>query len=159
MCTYKLHKYSSANIVMSMQFNGIVFKYKCEYEYNDICFYFSFADSLTIRRVSSVSPPPSLKENRPQQIQQSLQQSVSGHPVDYSRYVKRYNTAMECGSSYCKDHNYRWVMNNDLYRYYSVQLPLIDMKSVRSARYFFQFLVIFNCYCTNMSIRVVSIKR
>ncbi|KAG8201127.1 hypothetical protein JTE90_028795 [Oedothorax gibbosus] len=28
-------------------------------------------------------------------------------PVDYSRYVKRFSSATECGSSYCKDLNYR----------------------------------------------------
>ncbi|XP_065221006.1 zinc finger protein castor homolog 1-like isoform X2 [Planococcus citri] len=66
----------------------------------------SNSDSLTIRRVSSVSPLPLLKENRPQTIQRPLQ-SVSSHPTDYSRYVKRFSTAMECGNNYCKDLNYR----------------------------------------------------
>ena len=28
--------------------------------------------------------------------------------VDYSRYVKRFSSAIECGSSYCKDLNYRY---------------------------------------------------
>ncbi|XP_035208534.1 zinc finger protein castor homolog 1-like isoform X2 [Stegodyphus dumicola] len=28
-------------------------------------------------------------------------------PVDYTRYVKRFSSATECGSSYCKDLNYR----------------------------------------------------
>lgn len=30
-------------------------------------------------------------------------------PVDYSRYVRRYSSALECSSSYCKDLNYRSV--------------------------------------------------
>ncbi|GLG97314.1 Transcription factor castor [Gryllus bimaculatus] len=28
-------------------------------------------------------------------------------PIDYSRYVKRFSSALECGSTYCKDLNYR----------------------------------------------------
>ncbi|RZF38189.1 hypothetical protein LSTR_LSTR005550 [Laodelphax striatellus] len=28
-------------------------------------------------------------------------------PIDYSRYVKRFGSALECGSSYCKELNYR----------------------------------------------------
>nr|CAD7395796.1 unnamed protein product [Timema poppensis] len=28
-------------------------------------------------------------------------------PIDYSRYVKRFCSALECGSTYCKDLNYR----------------------------------------------------
>lgn len=28
-------------------------------------------------------------------------------PIDYSRYVKRFSSATECGSTYCKDLNYR----------------------------------------------------
>uniref|UniRef100_A0A1B6C8U6 C2H2-type domain-containing protein n=2 Tax=Clastoptera arizonana TaxID=38151 RepID=A0A1B6C8U6_9HEMI len=28
-------------------------------------------------------------------------------PIDYSRYVRRFGSAVECGSSYCKDLNYR----------------------------------------------------
>ncbi|XP_023243469.1 zinc finger protein castor homolog 1-like [Centruroides sculpturatus] len=28
-------------------------------------------------------------------------------PIDYSRYVKRFSSALECGSNYCKDLNYR----------------------------------------------------
>ncbi|XP_069703969.1 zinc finger protein castor homolog 1-like isoform X2 [Periplaneta americana] len=28
-------------------------------------------------------------------------------PIDYSRYVKRFGSALECGSTYCKDLNYR----------------------------------------------------
>jgi hypothetical protein len=28
-------------------------------------------------------------------------------PMDYSRYVKRFGSALECGSTYCKDLNYR----------------------------------------------------
>lgn len=27
--------------------------------------------------------------------------------IDYSRYVKRFGSSLECGSSYCKDLNYR----------------------------------------------------
>ena len=27
--------------------------------------------------------------------------------IDYTRYVKRFSSAMECGSPYCKDLNYR----------------------------------------------------
>lgn len=30
-------------------------------------------------------------------------------PIDYSRYVRRFGSAVECGTSYCKDLNYRWV--------------------------------------------------
>lgn len=27
--------------------------------------------------------------------------------LDYSKYVKKFSSSMECGSSYCKDLNYR----------------------------------------------------
>ncbi|XP_075232926.1 uncharacterized protein LOC142331110 isoform X3 [Lycorma delicatula] len=33
--------------------------------------------------------------------------SKSGLPIDYSRYVKRFGSALECGSKYCKEVNYR----------------------------------------------------
>jgi hypothetical protein len=33
----------------------------------------------------------------------------SSAPIDYSRYVKRFGSASECGSPYCKDLNYRFV--------------------------------------------------
>jgi uncharacterized membrane protein YgcG len=33
----------------------------------------------------------------------------SSAPIDYSRYVKRFGSAAECGSPYCKDLNYRFV--------------------------------------------------
>lgn len=29
--------------------------------------------------------------------------------LDYSKYVKKFSSSLECGSSYCKDLNYRWV--------------------------------------------------
>lgn len=28
-------------------------------------------------------------------------------PIDYSRYVKRFSSALECGRAFCKDLNYR----------------------------------------------------
>lgn len=28
-------------------------------------------------------------------------------PIDYSRYVKRFSSALECGRPFCKDLNYR----------------------------------------------------
>lgn len=34
----------------------------------------------------------------------------SSAPIDYSRYVKRFGSATECGSPYCKDLNYRYVL-------------------------------------------------
>ena len=30
-----------------------------------------------------------------------------GTPIDYTRYVKRFSSALECASPYCKDLNYR----------------------------------------------------
>ncbi len=36
--------------------------------------------------------------------------SKSSAPIDYSRYVKRFGSAAECGSPYCKDLNYRFVL-------------------------------------------------
>lgn len=33
--------------------------------------------------------------------------------MDYSKYVKKFSSSLECGSSYCKDLNYRWVSINE----------------------------------------------
>lgn len=43
-----------------------------------------------------------------QQQQQHPQQSVKSQTqVDYSKYVKKFSSSIECGSLYCKDLNYR----------------------------------------------------
>lgn len=41
--------------------------------------------------------------------------SKSGLSVDYSRYVKRFGSALECGASYCKDLNYRYANDNVIF--------------------------------------------
>ena len=33
--------------------------------------------------------------------------SKAAAPIDYSRYVKRFSSALECGRAFCKDLNYR----------------------------------------------------
>ncbi|XP_063220399.1 zinc finger protein castor homolog 1 isoform X2 [Bacillus rossius redtenbacheri] len=40
-------------------------------------------------------------------IREGSGSSKSSVPIDYSRYVKRFGSALECGSTYCKDLNYR----------------------------------------------------
>uniref|UniRef100_T1IV78 C2H2-type domain-containing protein n=1 Tax=Strigamia maritima TaxID=126957 RepID=T1IV78_STRMM len=52
--------------------------------------------SVIVSSSSSVLPLLSHKEHL----------NKSG-PIDYTRYVKRYSNANECGSNYCKDLNYR----------------------------------------------------
>lgn len=51
--------------------------------------------------------------------------------VDYSRYVKRFSSAIECGSSYCKDLNYRYGS----YSYLTpCRLPHLQLLSNPSSR-------------------------
>ncbi|CAH0549609.1 unnamed protein product [Brassicogethes aeneus] len=73
-----------------------------------------------ITKTESNSPPP--MENHPlsammaQSMGQSIQREAmssnmliqkSTTQLDYSKYVKKFSSSLECGSSYCKDLNYR----------------------------------------------------
>ncbi|KAL1501481.1 hypothetical protein ABEB36_006795 [Hypothenemus hampei] len=76
--------------------------------------------TLTNKTDNSVSPPP-MESPLNAMLQQSMStslQSRSSLPssgimlnktsqMDYSKYVKRFSSSIECGSSYCKDLNYR----------------------------------------------------
>jgi len=45
--------------------------------------------------------------NNPTANNNNTNNAKAAVPIDYSRYVKRYGSALECGRSYCKDLNYR----------------------------------------------------
>ncbi|XP_023707022.1 zinc finger protein castor homolog 1 isoform X2 [Cryptotermes secundus] len=51
---------------------------------------------LPSHRVSPMSP-----------VRDGSNNAKAAVPMDYSRYVKRFGSALECGSTYCKDLNYR----------------------------------------------------
>jgi hypothetical protein len=51
---------------------------------------------LPSHRVSPMSP-----------VRDGSSNAKAAVPMDYSRYVKRFGSALECGSTYCKDLNYR----------------------------------------------------
>lgn len=62
-------------------------------------------------------------------------------PVDYSRYVRRYSSALECSSSYCKDLNYRSVkrlINTYLY------MNKINTPRNNGSRLYFLYLIAYN---------------
>jgi hypothetical protein len=73
-------------------------------------------------KTDSSSPPPfeqsPLNAMMAQSLQPTPRDAVStpnlllnkpAAQLDYSKYVKKFSSSLECGSSYCKDLNYRWV--------------------------------------------------
>nr|XP_018895795.1 PREDICTED: uncharacterized protein LOC109029673 [Bemisia tabaci]XP_018895796.1 PREDICTED: uncharacterized protein LOC109029673 [Bemisia tabaci] len=64
--------------------------------------------------VDSPSTPGPCSSQQQQQLRQSNspqhhlnREGRSAMPVDYSRYVRRFGSSMECGAPHCKDLNYR----------------------------------------------------
>lgn len=71
-----------------------------EFLTNLILIYFLFVSAMMAQSVSPATPvrdaPPTPNLLHKAQV-----------PLDYSRYVKRFSSSLECGSTYCKDLNYR----------------------------------------------------
>ncbi|PSN36019.1 hypothetical protein C0J52_12145 [Blattella germanica] len=61
-----------------------------------LCVFSSVTAGLLSHRVSPISP-----------VRDGSNTGKPTVPIDYSRYVKRFGSALECGSTYCKDLNYR----------------------------------------------------
>lgn len=57
-------------------------------------------------------------------------QSKNNSPIDYSRYVKRFASALECASPYCKDLSYRYC---SVTWFHDVKLTLIEIGSTFTA--------------------------
>lgn len=67
-----------------------------------------YASTTSLGNCTVPSPPPSLPLSS--SSSSTISSSSSSHKIvnaDYSRYVKRFSNASECGSTYCKDLNYR----------------------------------------------------
>lgn len=44
-----------------------------------------------------------------------LREPKASVPIDYSRYVRKFSSAAECGNNHCRDLNYRCVTTKILY--------------------------------------------